>query len=268
MRRGFGVFVGIGTHLLFAWTVYRLFLFLHGSSHGLLSESAIGRSLPWFAWDGLLAAQFVLPHSWLLLPATRHRLERWIPSEFYGCMFCAVTCLCLLTTIELWQPQPRALWRLNGFAGLLIRLSFLACWPTLIYSLSLTGLGYQTGLTPWLAWLRGRKPPRRVFQPRGAYHFLRHPVYLSFLGLIWLTPAMTFDRAILTAIWTVYIFIGSWLKDRRLQFYIGELYREYQERVAGYPFMIAGPLARITRPRNFPVENLDPIASSPRRLAA
>ena len=26
---------------------------------------------------------------------------------------------------------------------------------------------------------------RREFQPRGAYSFLRHPVYLSFLGLVW-----------------------------------------------------------------------------------
>jgi protein-S-isoprenylcysteine O-methyltransferase Ste14 len=204
--------------------------------------------MPWYVWDSILATQFVIVHSWLLLPTTRDRLERWIPSAFYGCLFCVATCSGLLLAIELWQREPAALLRLHGAAGWAARIAFLACWPTLIYSLSLTGLGFQTGLTPWLAWLRRQKPPRRVFQPRGAYRILRHPVYLSFLGLIWFAPVITLDRALLIAIWTVYIFFGSALKDRRLLHYIGKPYLEYQQRVPGYPFFLIGPLARV-RPK-------------------
>jgi protein-S-isoprenylcysteine O-methyltransferase Ste14 len=95
----------------------------------------------------------------------------------------------------------------------------------------------------------------------GVFRWLRHPVYLSFLGLIWFTPRMTFDHAVLTTVWTVYVFIGSWLKDRRLAYYIGDEYREYASRVPGYPGMIAGPLARWPLP-----ESTSPIA--PQRLAA
>ena len=58
---------------------------------------------------------------------------------------------------------------------------------------------------------------------------------------------MTLDRAILCAVWTAYIYVGSTLKDRRLLHYIGEPYRQYQERVAGYPFIPVGPLGRIPR---------------------
>lgn len=268
MARGIGILVGVGTHLLFAWTVYRLFLFLHGSSHGLLSAWAAATPLPWYAWDALLALQFVIPHSWLLLPATRRHLEQWVPSAFYGCLFCVVTCICLLTTIECWQAREPAVWRLHGAADLLMRGAFLGCWPALFYSLSLTGLGYQTGWTPWLAWLRGRKPPPRKFEPRGAYHWLRHPVYLSFLGLIWITPAMTLDRAILTAVWTVYIFVGSHLKDRRLLYFIGEPYRRYQEQVPGYPFIPAGSLGKAVRRNVSQMDFPEPKAEPPRRLAA
>ena len=63
---------------------------------------------------------------------------------------------------------------------------------------------------------------------------IRHPGYMSFLGLIWLTPDMTIDRALLVAIWTVYIFLGSQLKDRRMRFYLGATYRQYQTQVPAY----------------------------------
>ena len=55
---------------------------------------------------------------------------------------------------------------------------------------------------------------------------------------------MTLDHAILTGTLTTYIFIGSYLKDRRLEFYLGDTYREYATRVPGYPFLLVGPLGR------------------------
>jgi protein-S-isoprenylcysteine O-methyltransferase Ste14 len=244
MARGSGILFGVLTHLFFAWTVYRLFLFLYGAAHGLLADR-VGPTLPWYACDALLALQFALIHSWLLHWKTRERIERWWPSAFYGCLFCVATCGGLLLTIELWQPHPVAIWRMTGHSAWLIRTAFIASWIGLFYSLNLTGLGYQTGLAHWVAWLRGQKPPRRVFAPKGAYLLLRHPVYLSFLGLIWFTPVMTLDHAVLTFVWTIYIFVGSHLKDRRLLHFIGDPYREYQSRVPGYPFFFFGPLARV-----------------------
>jgi len=116
----------------------------------------------------------------------------------------------------------------------------------------MTGLGYQNGWTPFYHWLRGQKAPRREFKPRGAYKLIRHPVYLSFLGLAWFTPQMTLDHASLTSIWTAYIFYDSSLKDRRLEHFIGQPYREYQRQVPGYPLVASGPLGR--RSPNSPAE--------------
>ena len=246
MRRRLGLLAGILTQILFAWTVIRLFPFLQGTSHGHLSGWFAGRSpIPWYIWNAMLALQFSILHSWLLYPWTRKQIERLVPSPFYGCFFSISTCLCLLAVIELWQPQPLTVWHLTGASRRFVQGAFLLCWPLLIYSLSLTGLGYQTGWTPWWAWARRRKLPRREFEPRGLYHALRHPIYLIFLGLIWLTPTMTIDRAMLTGLWTVYIYVGSCLKDRRLIHYVGDPYREYQSRVRGYPLMLFGPLARV-----------------------
>ena len=52
-----------------------------------------------------------------------------------------------------------------------VTVAFLASWVALFYSLSLTGLGYQTGWTPWWHWLR-RVPLQ------GAAHSSRAGAYL------------------------------------------------------------------------------------------
>jgi protein-S-isoprenylcysteine O-methyltransferase Ste14 len=242
--RAFWVLFGIVTHALFALTVCRLFPFLEGQGRitGLLTRHGAPGGL-WL--DGVLAIQFALVHSWFLLPRMRERLTRHVPPPLYGCIFCVVTCASLLLTIEAWRRSPIILWQLHGVAGVAVSAAFLLSWAALFYSLSLTGLGYQTGWTPWWAWLRGRRLTRGWPEPRGAYRFLRHPIYASFLGLVWFTPIMTLDRCILVAVWTVYIFVGSHLKDRRLIHYVGDPYRHYQARVSGYPFFLNGPLAKI-----------------------
>jgi protein-S-isoprenylcysteine O-methyltransferase Ste14 len=236
MRHATGIASGVFTHLFFAITVPRLFLFLQ-DTHYRASEGAV-------AINVLLAAQFAVPHSLLLLPTVRKQLTRWIASEFYGLFFTVVTCSSLWLIFLFWRQSPLVLWEFRGNGRTIASACFLLSWPALVYSLSLTGLGWQTGWTPWLSWVRGKKSPTRYFEPRGAYRLLRHPVYLSFLGLIWFSPTMPLDRMILAAVWTAYIYYGSYLKDERLAFYLGESYRRYQTLVSGYPGFFWGPLAK------------------------
>lgn len=249
MKRLGWIAFGVITHLLFAVTVVRLVPFLAGTSHGMLAPVVHELvPLPWYVIDGLLAVQFAVSHSWLLMPSTRLRLERSIPSPSYGCLFCTTTCASLLIAIECWQRSTLDVWRLSGAAEFCTWGLFAMAWVGLLYSLHLSGLGYQTGFTPWWAWARGRSLPRRKFEPRGAYRYLRHPVYLCFLALIWLTPFMSLDHAVLTLLWTIYIFVGSCLKDRRLLFYLGGVHRHYLATVPGYPLMAWGPLGRVPMP--------------------
>jgi protein-S-isoprenylcysteine O-methyltransferase Ste14 len=247
--RAFWILFGVATHALFAWTVCRLFPFLKGRDPIAGPFSAQMFSGGAMLVNASLALQFAVIHSWLLLPRTRERLTRYLPSALYGCVFCVLTCLSLLITIEAWQHSPVVLWQLGGYGRLVVRVGFLLSWVALFYSLSLTGVGYQTGWTPWWAWVRGRSLKRGWPEPSGAYRLFRHPIYASFLGLVWLTPTMSLDRAMLVALWTVYIFVGSHLKDRRLVHYVGQAYQRYQARVPGYPFVQFGPLGKVPMPK-------------------
>lgn len=257
LRRASGILAGIAVHGLFAWTVWYLYWFLKGE---LPASGA-----PSLRKDLALALQFAIPHSLLLYPTIRERLSEWIAPAFYGLFFCAATCVSLLLIVKFWEPSSVVCWQFEGLGRLLIQMAFVGSWVALLGSIRLTGFGYQTGWTPWSHWLRRRPIPRREFKPRGVYLHLRHPVYLSFLGLIWFTPVMTSDRLLLAGTWTVYIFLGSHLKDRRLEYYLGDRYREYQARVPGYPGMPFGPLARI--PWNPPAPEIAEVPQVGRRAA-
>jgi methanethiol S-methyltransferase len=242
--RFFGLGLGLGSQVLLVVTVWYLFPFLMGGEVAGAQATAL-----WWGTDILLVAQFGLLHSLLLLPAVRNRLETIIPGWLYGCFFTLTTCVSLLLLILAWAVSPIVLWQFTGLGATAVHVAYLLCWVALLYTLSLSGFGFQTGWTPFWAWVRGEKPPRRVFEVRSAYRLMRHPVYLSFMGQVWCTPVMTLDRALLTVLLTAYIFLGSYLKDRRLLFYLGDVYREYQARVPGYPVVGLGPLGRVAKER-------------------
>ena len=244
MRRTAGIVFGLSTQALFAVTVWHLFRFLAGGAPaGAATAGGIPASV---AADVLLATSFAVPHSLLLVPGVKRRLlAGGLASPLYGCLYCTVTCITLLGMFRWWQPIDVVVWRWPAPLDSVVSACFVASWAALVYSLHLTGLGWQTGLTPWWYWVRGMPLPRRDFVERGAYRLLRHPVYLSFLGLIWFVPVVTLDRAVLMAVWSAYIFIGSVLKDRRLSGFLGDVYRDYQARIPGYPGIPFGPLARV-----------------------
>ncbi|MEZ6086999.1 MAG: NnrU family protein [Pirellulaceae bacterium] len=257
-----GLAYGFGNQLLFLVTVWYLFWFMRdgaiitcvvqndaftlNEANHLISDHATYNTAHgnWIVCDCFLAILFAVSHSAMLLPPIRKYLSQWIPAPFYDTTFCMVTCISLLLLFFHWRTSEFAIWHVSGSLHSVVRGCFYLSWGALIYSLALTGLGYQNGWTPFYYWMRGKKGPRREFKPRGAYKLIRHPVYLSFLGLVWFTPRMTLDHLALTLIWTAYIFYGSFLKDRRLEKYIGEPYRQYETRVAGYPLIMHGPLAK------------------------
>jgi protein-S-isoprenylcysteine O-methyltransferase Ste14 len=230
-------------HAIFVATACSVFVFLRGPDVAPDTGAAEGLGFS-LAIDVLVALGFAVPHSVLLRPGVRERLTKFIPAPMYGVFFCFVTCATLASVMAFWRPFGGLVWNATGIGRDLVRTGYYLSWVGLFYSLWLNGMGYQTGWVPWRAWIAGEKPPRRDFQPHGPYRILRHPTYLSFLGLIWFAPVVTVDRALLIGIWTAYVFVGSYFKDRRLEHYLGDSYRRYSAEVPGYPGMLVGPLGR------------------------
>ena len=66
---------------------------------------------------------------------------------------------------------------------------------------------------------------------RGLYRWVRHPLYLAMLMMIWSYPDLTADRLLFNVLFTGWIIVGTVLEERDLVENFGDDYRNYQRRV-------------------------------------
>ncbi len=131
--------------------------------------------------------------------------------------------------------------------------------PPLIYAaggMALVGLALAvdaTLRTDLGAFLGLKEEPPATAQSlvaRGAYRWMRHPMYTGSLLILWALPVMTLNSALFYAALTLYIVVGARWEERKLLTEYGEAYAKYRQQV---PMLFPWP----RRGRRFP--------SSPRR---
>jgi protein-S-isoprenylcysteine O-methyltransferase Ste14 len=64
----------------------------------------------------------------------------------------------------------------------------------------------------------------------GLYAHVRHPIYISSLAFLWLSPEMTENRLVLWIVLSFYFVIGAKFEERKLMTDFGSQYAEYMRR--------------------------------------
>lgn len=90
-----------------------------------------------------------------------------------------------------------------------------------------------------------RDSPSRLVTD-GFYRWVRHPLYLFGLVILWLIPLMTINMLTVIIALTVYVFIGAWFEEQRLLREFGDDYRAYLDRT---PMLVPGLHRRKGAPR-------------------
>ncbi len=84
-------------------------------------------------------------------------------------------------------------------------------------------------------------PPHLV--TNGFYRWIRHPLYLFGLIILWLTPVMTVNLLVVYLSLTAYLIIGAMFEERKLLREYGAAYEEYRRRT---PMIIPWPRTSAT----------------------
>ena len=222
---------------MLAWLAFLLTGPLHPLNIGL---GTAGRLL----LDSLLCLLFFAQHSIMVRRNYRLWLTRTIRSDFHGALFATASGSCLLLLVGLWQPVGSALWIPEGWTRWAMLAVLLAAGAGTWWGSRSLGSFDALGVKPVMHAFNGKKPPlASAFTVRGPYRWVRHPLYLFSLIIIWSCPVITADRLLHNGLWTAWIIIGTTLEERDLVACFGDAYRAYQKTV---PMLLPKSLKPLT----------------------
>jgi protein-S-isoprenylcysteine O-methyltransferase Ste14 len=182
--------------------------------------------------DALLCLLFFTQHSIMVRRGFRLWLTRIVRADFHGALYAAASGLFLLLLAGLWQPVGSVLWTPPGPIRWAMIMLFLAAGAGAWWGSKSLGDFDALGVKPALRALGSQKPIAATpFTVRGPYRWVRHPLYLFSLIIIWSCPIFTLDRLLHNGLWTIWILIGATLEERDLVDCFGQAYRSYQKTV-------------------------------------
>ena len=199
-----------------------------------IARSDTGR----LTFDSLLCVIFFVQHSGMIRRSAKERMARRLPALYLPALYSIASGFALLALVLLWQPTNHVLFRLHGPVRWLSTFVSLAALAGFVWGVvALRGFD-PFGTHPLRAASLGTPPPSSVFVVRGPYRYVRHPLYLFMLILIWATPHLSTDRLLFNLLWTAWVVVGTRLEERDLLTDFGQTYRQYRHSV---PMLIPLP---------------------------
>jgi protein-S-isoprenylcysteine O-methyltransferase Ste14 len=183
------------------------------------------------ALDGALCLAFFVQHSVMVRPWFRDRLKRIVPAYTHGAIYTVASGVVLLVLVVAWQESSKLLLDVTGPMRWVLRGLVFAAVGVFVSAVRSLGHFDAFGVNAALAGAGGTAAAPEPLTVRGAYRWVRHPLYLTMLMVLWSFPTLTLDRLLFNASWTVWVVFGTMLEERDLAAAFGDPYRNYQSRV-------------------------------------
>jgi protein-S-isoprenylcysteine O-methyltransferase Ste14 len=181
--------------------------------------------------DAFLCLLFFTQHSLMARKPFRQRLSRFLPVQYTGALYAVASGIAVLALVVFWQETAYTLVSPQGPIRLILRTIFVLAIAGVAWTIWALGIFVNFRLQPMVDDLRDKRSVSKMVTDRGPYRWVRHPLYLSSLLMIWSNPDLTLDRLLFNLLFTIWVVIAILLEERGLVATFGEAYRNYQREV-------------------------------------
>ncbi|MGD8426950.1 MAG: NnrU family protein [Balneolaceae bacterium] len=170
---------------------------------------------------------FGLQHSLMARTGFKEWSEKKLPSSLTRSYYILLSSIVLGIVIWLWQPIPLVIYDVKGTptGDLLLGLYYLGWTVGLLSTFEIDHFelfGVKQALYPGSDESQDLKMP--FF-----YRVVRHPIYLGWILIHWMTPMMTVGHLLFAAGITVYIYVAIIFEEHDLIKQFGDQYQEYKK---------------------------------------
>lgn len=181
--------------------------------------------------DASLSFAFFIQHSGMIRRPFQVYLTRIVPDGCVKAVYAIASGVILYAMLVLWQPSSEHLFIINGIWRTLMRAVFFISLFGFLWGLQSMGFYDPTGIRDIIDRMRAKPIIKGGVVAKGPYRFIRHPLYLTMMLMIWSYPDMTADRLLFNILWTTWIVMATLLEERDLVAEHGNAYLEYKNNV-------------------------------------
>ncbi len=220
-------FAWAGAMLFAAALVYFLF-----SYSVTFAEIVEGKAAPGaIAIDVALFSAFALHHSIFARDAVRAFVRRTVSAPLERSAYVWVASLMLIGVCYAWRPVAGVVWQIPApWSWSIVPVQLAGIWLSLRGAAVIDGLelaGVRQVLNPNS---QVPNPKSQEFKTEGPYGWVRHPIYLGWILLVFGVGTMTMTRLVFAAVSSVYLLIAIPFEERTLRAHSGA-YDDYIRRV-------------------------------------
>ncbi|HKI90487.1 MAG TPA: isoprenylcysteine carboxylmethyltransferase family protein [Draconibacterium sp.] len=182
--------------------------------------------------DLFLVALFGMQHSIMARQGFKKKWTKLIPRPIERSTYVLSASAMLIVLYLFWQPIKFSIWNVSQtITGNLLVIISMVGWGLVVISTYIINHFDLFGLLQVFRYARNKKPYHPKFQTPLFYKIVRHPLYLGFLIVFWVTPVMTIGHLVFSAAMTIYILIGIYHEEKDLVRFHGNSYQRYREEI-------------------------------------
>ena len=185
--------------------------------------------------NGALLALFALQHSVMARPAFKRMWVEWVPPLLERSTYVLFSSVALILVFVFWQPLGGSIWDIqNTLLSTGLYLFFALGWLLVLASTFAINHFDLFGLRQsWFYW-RGLEYVPLAFKEPLLYRFVRHPLYVGWFIVFWVTPSMSASHLFFAVMTSAYILLAIRFEEKDLC----DMHPEYEEYRKATPMLI------------------------------